>query len=56
MERLEGKIVLVTGGPVRRIGRPDEAAVATVWLCSDEASYITGNSMIVDGGMTASVR
>ena len=42
--------------PVGRIGRPEEAAEAAVWLCSDAASYVTGHSMIVDGGMTAAVR
>jgi NAD(P)-dependent dehydrogenase (short-subunit alcohol dehydrogenase family) len=42
--------------PMRRIGRPEEAAAAVVWLCSDSASYVTGHSMIVDGGMTAAVR
>jgi NAD(P)-dependent dehydrogenase (short-subunit alcohol dehydrogenase family) len=36
--------------PMRRIGRPDEAAEAAVWLCSEAASYVTGHSMIVDGG------
>jgi NAD(P)-dependent dehydrogenase (short-subunit alcohol dehydrogenase family) len=41
---------------MQRIGRPDEAAAAAVWLCSDAASYVTGHSMIVDGGMTASFR
>ena len=39
-----------------RIGRPEEAAEAALWLCSDAASYVTGHSMIVDGGMTAAVR
>jgi NAD(P)-dependent dehydrogenase (short-subunit alcohol dehydrogenase family) len=39
-----------------RIGRPEEAAEAALWLCSDAASYITGHSMIVDGGLTAPVR
>jgi NAD(P)-dependent dehydrogenase (short-subunit alcohol dehydrogenase family) len=39
-----------------RIGRPEEAAEAVVWLCSDPASYVTGHSMIVDGGMTATMR
>jgi NAD(P)-dependent dehydrogenase (short-subunit alcohol dehydrogenase family) len=39
-----------------RIGRPEEAAEVVVWLCSDAASYVTGHSMIVDGGMTAAVR
>jgi NAD(P)-dependent dehydrogenase (short-subunit alcohol dehydrogenase family) len=41
---------------MRRLGRPEEAAAAAVWLCSDEASYVTGHSMIVDGGMTAATR
>jgi NAD(P)-dependent dehydrogenase (short-subunit alcohol dehydrogenase family) len=42
--------------PMRRIGGAEEAAAAAVWLCSDAASYVTGHSMIVDGGMTAMVR
>ena len=42
--------------PLARLGRPDEAAAAVVWLCSDAASYVTGHSMIVDGGMTAPMR
>ncbi|HEU4682063.1 MAG TPA: SDR family oxidoreductase [Gemmatimonadales bacterium] len=42
--------------PMRRIGRPEEAAEAAVWLCSEAASYVTGHSMIVDGGMTAATR
>lgn len=42
--------------PVGRIGRPEEAAQAVLWLCSDAASYITGQSMIVDGGLTAWAR
>lgn len=41
---------------MRRIGRPEEAAAAAVWLCSDAASYLTGHSLIVDGGMTAATR
>jgi NAD(P)-dependent dehydrogenase (short-subunit alcohol dehydrogenase family) len=42
--------------PQRRIGDPAEAAEAALWLCSDAASYVTGHSMIVDGGMTAWAR
>ena len=42
--------------PLGRVGHPDEAAQAAVWLCSDAASYITGHSMIVDGGMSAAYR
>jgi len=46
------KAFLATG----RIGDPLEAAEAIVWLCSDAASYVTGHSMIVDGGLTARFR
>jgi NAD(P)-dependent dehydrogenase (short-subunit alcohol dehydrogenase family) len=42
--------------PMRRIGRAEEAGEVAVWLCSDAASYVTGHSMIVDGGMTAATR
>ena len=42
--------------PLGRIGRPEEAAEAAVWLCSDAASYVNGHSMIVDGGWTAPYR
>jgi NAD(P)-dependent dehydrogenase (short-subunit alcohol dehydrogenase family) len=42
--------------PMRRIADPDEAAQAVVWLCSEAASYVTGLSMIVDGGMTSATR
>jgi len=39
--------------PVGRIGEVDEVAGAVVWMCSDEASFMTGASMIIDGGLTA---
>jgi len=39
-----------------RIGQPEEAAEAVLWLCSGAASYVTGHSMIVDGGWTAATR
>lgn len=42
--------------PLGRIGSPDEAAAAAVWLCSPAASYVTGHSMIVDGGATCFAR
>ena len=42
--------------PMRRIGNPQEAADTIFWLCSDQASYVTGHTMIVDGGMTAYAR
>ncbi len=36
--------------PMKRQGTPEEAAEAVVWLCSDAASYVTGHSMVIDGG------
>ncbi len=38
--------------PYRRIGEPDDIGRAAVWLASDEADYIVGASMFIDGGMT----
>jgi NAD(P)-dependent dehydrogenase (short-subunit alcohol dehydrogenase family) len=39
--------------PMGRIGQPDEIADAVVWLLSDEASYVTGHTLPVDGGVCA---
>jgi 3alpha(or 20beta)-hydroxysteroid dehydrogenase len=38
--------------PLQRIGGPEEVAAATVFLASDDASYIHGGEIVVDGGMT----
>jgi len=37
--------------PMGRMGEPEEVAAAAIWLCSDEASYITGHALPVDGGL-----
>jgi glucose 1-dehydrogenase len=38
--------------PYKRIGEPEDIARAVVWLASDEADYVTGATLYVDGGMT----
>jgi NAD(P)-dependent dehydrogenase (short-subunit alcohol dehydrogenase family) len=52
---IEGKIdssVIASQVPMRRISEPEETARAIVWLCSDAASYVTGHTLVVDGGLT----
>lgn len=39
--------------PLERIGEPSEVAAATAWLLSEESSFVTGESIAVDGGLTA---
>ncbi|AZH25753.1 SDR family oxidoreductase [Haloplanus aerogenes] len=36
--------------PIGRIGEPEEIGDAAVWLCSDDASFVTGETMVIDGG------
>jgi NAD(P)-dependent dehydrogenase (short-subunit alcohol dehydrogenase family) len=39
--------------PIGRVGQPREVAGAVLWICSDEASFMTGSSLVIDGGLTA---
>jgi NAD(P)-dependent dehydrogenase (short-subunit alcohol dehydrogenase family) len=49
----ERKAALVTGVPMARLGHPEEVANAIVFIASDEASYVTGDVLNVDGGHSA---
>lgn len=44
---------LIALHPIGRLGTPEEVAEAVIWLCSDAASFVTGHSMVVDGGYVA---
>ena len=47
-EMAEAVVKMMPGG---RLGAPEEVAEAAVWLCSDEARWVSGDTMVVDGGM-----
>jgi len=51
-----GEAIDPSSRPLRRIGRPEEVAAAVAWLASDEASNITGTTLVVDGGALAGSR
>jgi NAD(P)-dependent dehydrogenase (short-subunit alcohol dehydrogenase family) len=44
---------VVSCHPVGRLGNPAEIAEAVVWMCSDRASFMTGQTMVLDGGFLA---
>jgi hypothetical protein len=48
----EGRQSVIDQEPVGRMGRPEEIAAAVLYLCSDEAAFTTGLTMVVDGGQT----
>jgi NAD(P)-dependent dehydrogenase (short-subunit alcohol dehydrogenase family) len=57
MFHFEGKGVLITGdaqgfGRVCALGRPEEIAAATLYLASDEARFVVGEVLVIDGGFT----
>ena len=49
----EIKAIMEGMTPMGRMGRPEEIAAAVVWMCSDQASFMTGQPLVVDGGAIA---
>jgi NAD(P)-dependent dehydrogenase (short-subunit alcohol dehydrogenase family) len=44
---------IASAGCIKREGRPEEVAYGVLFLASDEASYVTGAELVIDGGYTA---
>jgi len=49
----EAMTAFLAGIPLKRIGKAEEVAAAVVFLASEEASYVTGATFVVDGGWLA---
>jgi NAD(P)-dependent dehydrogenase (short-subunit alcohol dehydrogenase family) len=49
----EARATLVARQPIGRLGTADEIAAAALYLASDEAAFVTGTSLVIDGGLTA---
>lgn len=49
----ERRQMLIARQPVKRLGTPEEIAKAILYLASDDASFITGSALVIDGGLTA---
>jgi NAD(P)-dependent dehydrogenase (short-subunit alcohol dehydrogenase family) len=51
-EGLDERDAMIAKTPLARIGQPDDIAGVVVFLCSDLARFITGQNLVIDGGMT----
>ena len=49
----EFETVMTSATPLGRLGRPEEIAAGVAYLASDDASYVTGSELYIDGGYTA---
>lgn len=54
LERNPGlRDALVNASPMKRLGEPEEVGLAIAWLCSEESSFVNGQGLALDGGLTA---
>ena len=53
LDNPEIKAQFLANIPLARTGKPEEIGVLAVYLCSDDAGYITGSDILIDGGWTA---
>jgi NAD(P)-dependent dehydrogenase (short-subunit alcohol dehydrogenase family) len=49
----DGKHAMVGAQPIQRAGEPEDIAQAALWLASDHSSFVTGQAIVVDGGICA---
>jgi NAD(P)-dependent dehydrogenase (short-subunit alcohol dehydrogenase family) len=49
----EGRARVIAQEPIGRMGRPEEIASAVMWMCSDNAGFLVGHALVMDGGQTA---
>ena len=53
IKKMIGGAVLRSKQPSGRMGLPEEVALAVLWLCSDQSSFVNGHALVVDGGFIA---
>jgi NAD(P)-dependent dehydrogenase (short-subunit alcohol dehydrogenase family) len=52
----EAQRLAAMAAPMRRVGRAEEVAATVLWLCSEQASYVTGVTLPIDGGQAAGTK
>ncbi|MGC8640657.1 MAG: SDR family NAD(P)-dependent oxidoreductase [Isosphaeraceae bacterium] len=55
-QKVGGKEKLLKWYPLRRLGRPEDVAFMALYLASDESSFVSGATLVIDGGLTAGCR